>query len=454
MPESYGTSKDIASIGGTDTLPGRVRAIHLDAVGGIAGDMFAAACLDAMPSLWPACETAIARLAPPQGVTAKTAKHSDGILCGSRFVVEEPGPAAGVSDGHAQPHHERQQHGHHRHGAAHAGGHAHTHWHHIRELLHNSDLPSATAKIATAIFTRLAAAEAKIHGVAIEDVSFHEVGAWDSIIDIVTAATIIAELDPCAWSVGALPRGRGLVRTAHGMLPVPAPATVELLTGFTLYDDGEDGERITPTGAAILNYLDPSQAAHPTPRRLLGSGIGFGTRSLKSRSNILRAALYGDPRPVTTPMVTPVTTQDTVVVLRCEIDDQSAEDLAIALDHIRSSPGVLDVCQWPVFAKKGRIATALQVLAAHDAGDRIAALLFHETTTLGVRHSTVARATLRRELATDDDGVRVKQAFRSAGTTAKAERDDLASFDGHAERMRRARLAEQRALQNSRTDDD
>jgi hypothetical protein len=284
----------------------------------------------------------------------------------------------------------------------------------------------------------LAEAEAAVHAIAVEEVAFHEVGAVDSIVDVVCAAAIIAAIGPCRWSVGPLPRGRGQVRTAHGVLPLPAPATLKLLEGFLLFDDGEEGERITPTGAAILRYLEVAQEADGQVRRLIGAGTGFGTRTFASRSNMLRATLYAE--------ASGAQSGDQVEVLRCEIDDQSGEELAVALDHLRQVAGVIDVCQWPTFAKKGRIATALQVLARPEAAEQVIAAILDETTTLGVRRDTQVRCTLERRTSRAD-GIGVKLAERPGGLTAKAEMDDLAAIDGAAARRTARREAEAKALQ-------
>ncbi|MHA1152983.1 MAG: LarC family nickel insertion protein [Alphaproteobacteria bacterium] len=389
-----------------------VVAVHLDAIGGVAGDMFAAALLDARPDLWPGCQRAIAAMALPAGVQASAVSHSDGVLTGSRFLVEGVAKA-----GEAQDHH--------------------VHWREIRGRLEAAELDAVVRESALGIFRLLAEAEAAVHGKAVEAVAFHEVGAYDSIVDIVSAAAIIAGLGPCRWSIGPVPRGRGTIRTAHGVLPVPAPATLELLQGFTLLDDGEDGERVTPTGAAILRYLAPSQSPDLVPRRLLGAGIGFGTRQLAARSNILRATLYGS--------TAGALLADRVTVLRCEIDDQTAEDLAVAIDRLRAIEGVLDICQWAVLAKKGRLATALQVLTRPDAADRVVAAMLDETTTLGVRRGEQPRSVVRREMR-DAGGVRVKLAHLPHGVTAKAEIDDLAELGGASTRGARRAEAEEQAV--------
>jgi len=389
-----------------------VTAVHLDAVGGIAGDMFAAALLDIRPDLWPACAAAIAAMDLPPSIKAVSVAHNDGLFSGSRFTV------AGEPDTDDPAHN-------------------HVHWRALHDQIAAANLDEGVRDAALGIFTALAEAEAAVHGIDVADVAFHEVGAYDSIIDVVTAAAIITNLGDCRWSVGPIPRGNGQVRTQHGVLPVPAPATLQLLTGFTLFDDGESGERVTPTGAAILRYLQPAQSADPVPRRLLGAGVGFGTKKLASRSNVLRATLYAE--------VEEAAMGDMVEVLRCEIDDQSGEDLAVAVDHLREAAGVIDICQWPVFGKKGRMATALQVLARPEAADGVVIELFNETSTLGVRRTRQARSLLGREVV-EVDGVNVKLARRPSGLTAKAEMDDLAAVGGTAERRRLRRSAEAKAL--------
>lgn len=397
-----------------------VTAIHLDAVGGVAGDMFAAALLDARPGLWPRCEAAIGAMSLPEGLRISRTAHNDGVLAGSRFLVGEP-------SGNGRD----QLHGH------------HTHWREIRDRLRAAPLEDDIRNAALGIFELLAQAEAAVHGTDPDEVAFHEVGALDSVVDILTAAAIVTALGPCRWTVGPLPRGRGQVRTAHGFLPVPAPAVLELLSGYAFIDDGEEGERITPTGAAILRYLNASEEADATPRALVGAGIGFGTRKIAGRSNILRATLYG---PAAESMA-----GDSVAVLRCEIDDQTAEDLALALDHLRAAEGVIDVCQWPVFGKKGRMGTALQVLAAPGRADAVAAMILDETTTLGVRHATQARMLVAREEATAA-GLPVKLARRPSGVTAKAEMEALAGTQGLAARQRKRQEAEIEAIREAEKD--
>jgi hypothetical protein len=402
----------------TTNTAATVAAIHLDAVGGLAGDMFAAALLDARPDLWPTCQTAITALGLPSGIDATVSPHNDSVFKGTRFLVTEVAAKAQT-------------------------GHHHVHWSDIRQQL-RAALNGVLLEAAMDIFELLAEAEAAVHGIPVEQVAFHEVGAVDSIVDIVTAAALITAIGPCRWSVGTIPRGRGLVKSQHGMLPLPAPAVAELLQGFTLFDDGEEGERVTPTGAAILRYLAPTQGPDTVPRRLLCTGVGFGTRQFKSRSNILRATCYGPAEAGAM--------ADQVEVLRCEIDDQTGEDLAVAIDHLRQTDGVLDVCQWPVFGKKGRMAVALQVLTRPDAADRVLEEILDETTTLGIRRSVNQRRIVAREQLVVDN-ITVKRAGRPAGLSAKAEMNDLAATRGAARRRTLRHDVEAKALAETDNDD-
>ncbi len=217
-----------------------------------------------------------------------------------------------------------------------------------------------------------------MHGVPADAVAFHEVGAIDSIADIVAAAAIIAAIGPARWTIASVPIGGGTIRTAHGIMPVPAPATALLLEGFALHDDGVSGERVTPTGAAILRYLrcDTADAAGGTLRR---SGYGFGTRRLPGISNCLRALVFD------THEAKAVAGHRELAVISFEVDDQSGEDLATGLDRVRAAPGVHDVVQMPAFGKKSRLAVHVQVLTRPDTLDDVVRLCFQETTTIGLR---------------------------------------------------------------------
>lgn len=393
--------------------------VHLDTLGGIAGDMFVAAIADAFPEVANAVLVEVAKLQWPKGASVKFVEHRGGALRGRRFDVAEP----------------------HAHGHGHGHGHHHTAWRDIRAMLEASTLSAGTKRHALDIFAVLAEAEGKVHGIPAEEVGFHEVGAWDSIVDIVAAGCAIDHLSPARWTWSALPMGGGRVKTQHGLLPVPAPATALLLQGMQLVDDGIPGERVTPTGAAILRHLaDLGGESSKGAEKLVASGIGFGTREMEDLPNIVRCMAYQ--------RAAGAVREDAIATLVFEVDDQSPEDLGIAIERLRAMDGVLEVYQSPVFAKKNRLATQVQVLARRESADAVAEACFEQTTTLGLRIGEARRCVLARE-ERKAGGVRVKVAERPSGAeTAKAESDDVAAQAANrAERERARRAAEDAVLQ-------
>ena len=397
--------------------------LHLDPLGGIAGDMFIAALVDAFPDLNAGLDAALAKVGLPAGSRWEVLAHNDGVLTGRRFELTLPDEAGGA---HADHHH------HHPHVGLTA----------IQTAIAGMGLDAAVAASALAIFEILAHAEAQVHGVSVDEVEFHEVGALDSIADIVGAAWIIDALGPASWSVGALPLGSGRVHTAHGALPVPAPAVVKLLAGFAFVDDGLKGERVTPTGAAILRHLGCASGVAPQPGRLSACGMGFGLRKFPGLANVLRVLAFETTR---------APAAEEVALLAFEVDDQTPEDLALGLERVRACEGVLDVLQSPVFGKKGRIAAQVQVLAQPHRLDAIVAACLAETSTLGVRHQLLARSVLARHeiavAAADAPQVRVKLARRPDGAlSAKAESDDVRAGGDRSGRERLRRASEAAAL--------
>jgi uncharacterized protein (TIGR00299 family) protein len=336
--------------------------------------------------------------------------HRDHALAGHRFTVEET------------THH-----------------HHHAHWSDIRANILNSSLSEPVKTHAIGIFTGLAEAESRIHGVPVDDIAFHEVGAADSIADIVAAAWLIDALGPATWSTSPLPLGDGTVETAHGRLPIPAPATALLLAGLPVTDDGIAGERVTPTGAAILRHL----ACIPRPSGLFmgATGIGLGTRKLPGLSNCLRVLVFDRHAPSHASAIP----HRTLLVVTFEVDDQSPEDLATGLDHLRGTAGIHDILTMPAIGKKGRMTTHIQILAAPEAEDAVLAACFEETTTIGLRTQLVSARALPRGLSTttiDGREIRLKTVHRPSGPTTKAELDDLAPLKTQAARTRLRRLAE------------
>ena len=397
--------------------------IHLDLIGGLSGDMFVAGLVDLSPNLEPRLEENF-RLCGPllDGVSCRVERAGDGTFVGRRFHVERS--RARVAQDHEAEH-------------GHAHDHAHVDWRLIQRELEASALDPAVKRRALAIFSLLAKAEARIHGCEVEEVQFHEVGAWDSIADIVSAAFLIEESAAANWTVGAIPLGAGRVRTAHGLVPIPAPATALLLEGFPFVDDGVSGERVTPTGAAIVRNLVQNTVGSNAPRRLTGSGVGFGARILPGLSNCVRFLRFENvgENPVA----------NDVLVIEFEVDDQSAEDLALALDRLRARPDVHDIVQTPVFGKKGRLAASIRLLGDPAGLDKIAAQCFEETATIGLRHRIESRIILPREsrvTIVDEREVRLKLVKRPSGLSAKVEADDLAATPGRLARDALRRKAE------------
>jgi pyridinium-3,5-bisthiocarboxylic acid mononucleotide nickel chelatase len=288
-------------------------------------------------------------------------------------------------------------HGHH-HDDARSRKHKHSrNWPQIRALISSAELPAAAKKIALRAFELLAEAEAKVHGIAPEEVHFHEVGAVDTITDIVCAAVGLSSLGVERWLCSAVNLGSGFVNCAHGRMPVPAPATAELLKGVPVYSAGPEMELTTPTGAAMLRALECEYDAQP-PLAVNTIGYGAGGRNPEGFANVLRLSI-GTPAEGAT--VARSFAGDLVVVLECALDDATPQVLAhameLALEH-----GALDAIAAPVTMKKGRLGTLLTVLCKPEHEDELERLLFRETTTLGIRRREEERVILEREFVTVD----------------------------------------------------
>jgi hypothetical protein len=303
-------------------------------------------------------------------------------------------------------------------------------------------LADGSAEHAVAILTLIAGVEATIHQIPIEEVHFHEIADWDSLLDVVAAGSIAAALPTARWTVSPLPRGGGLVKTQHGLLPVPAPATAALLTGFAWRDDGVGGERVTPTGAAILRHLvgpDGSGFGDGSSHagRLVSTGTGAGTRTLPGIPNVLRALVFEtESAPAAL---------ERIMILSFEIDDMTGEEIGVAADRLRTVEGVLDLSIGQVQGKKGRLMQSFRLLVGPDQVDAVIERCFLETSTIGLRVAEERRVVLPRRLdRAEADGIEIgiKTVERGGGTTTKAESDDLAA-DSLAARRRLKRLAEE-----------
>ena len=264
----------------------------------------------------------------------------------------------------------------------------------IAAILDSSPLPPRVCQNALAVFTRLADAEAKIHGTTREEVHFHEVGAVDAIVDVVGSCLLLDMLGVARVAVSSIPCGYGTIQCRHGIMPVPAPATLELLQGFPVHSVDIKGELVTPTGAALLTTLsDRALAGRMPAMRVLTSGFGAGKKQFKpGMPNLLRVILgETDEADDKTPQI--------VSVLETNLDDQNPEGFDLLMERAFAA-GALDVFFSPIQMKKNRPATLLTLLCPPDCADALAALLFRETGTFGIRAREQRRYTLARSWRT------------------------------------------------------
>jgi pyridinium-3,5-bisthiocarboxylic acid mononucleotide nickel chelatase len=288
----------------------------------------------------------------------------------------------------------------------HVGEHQpHRHYTDIAGMIESSSLAAGIKERAQRVFYRLAEAEARVHGVELGHVHFHEVGAVDSIVDIVGTAIGLDFLGVTEIHASSLPLGSGWVETAHGRLPVPAPATAELLKGMPVHGESGPGERVTPTGAAILAALATGFGTAPS-MRLLNVGCGAGSREFPDVPNILRLVLGEKDDTLQ---------QDDVMVAETHIDDMNPEILGFLMERLLEK-GALDVSFSPLQMKKNRPGIKLTILSSPTHLDELARLVLTETTSAGIRYYPARRLKLERaeeERATSLGPVRVK-VFRDA----------------------------------------
>ena len=284
----------------------------------------------------------------------------------------------------------------------------HRHLSHILKMIDSADLPARAAGRAKQVFERLGAAEARVHGVPVEKVHFHEVGAVDSIADIVGAAVGLELLGVDALYCSAVNVGSGTVNTEHGVMPVPTPATAELLTGQPVYSRGPAVELTTPTGAAIATALASGFGPMP-PMKILASGYGAGDKDFPEHANVLRA-IIGE--------ASGAAESTTVAVIEANIDDTTPEVLGYAMERLLAT-GALDVSIQPVIMKKTRAGHLLRVIAAPETQEALAALIFAETTTLGLRiYAAERRVKARRFVEVDTQYGRVQVKISEDGSFA------------------------------------
>jgi uncharacterized protein (TIGR00299 family) protein len=404
-----------------------MRIAYLECFSGISGDMFLGALVDAgvSPQL---LEQTVAAL----NVGAKleisrvmrsgiSATKVDVWVDGEKDLPREEywaKQAKQPAESHQHSHDHGHDHEHHAHGEAPPAGaslpHTHDHSHRglkeIRTIISAAGITETAKATAIAIFTALGEAEAKIHNVPVEHVHFHEVGAVDAMVDIVCSAVGAEALGVDEIVCSSLNVGSGTVKCAHGDMPVPAPATVELLKDAPVYSSGIQAELVTPTGAAIVKTLARRFTTFPA-MTLEKSGYGAGSRDFPGHANVARLVI-GEAAS----KLAAKTNAETITVLEANLDDLNPQVFGYVMDRLLEE-GALDAFGIPVQMKKNRPGTLLTVLCKPEDANKFSQLIFTETTTLGVRRREEVRQTLARR-------------WESVGTPWGEVRIKIASMNG------------------------
>ena len=379
-----------------------MKTLYLECNMGAAGDMLMAALLELHPDPHGFLDRMNALGLPGVRVEAQRAKKC-GVV-GTHVSVS----VFGAEEEAAQP---AARHHHHHHATGLTD---------ISRLIDALPLPERVRAEARAVYGLIADAESHVHGEPVTEIHFHEVGALDAVADVVGVCLLLHELGVDRVLASPVHVGCGEVRCAHGLLPVPAPATAHLLTGVPVYGGAIRGELCTPTGAALLKHFAESFGPMPT-MRALRIGYGMGTKDFEA-ANCVRA-LLGEQAACAA-----CEPDGRVAELCCNLDDMTPEAIGFAMERLLEA-GALDVYTTPIGMKKNRPGVLLTCLSAPENRERVLKALFLHTTTLGVREAALDRYTLKRELAsveTPDGTVRVKRASGYGVEREKIEYDDAA----------------------------
>ena len=410
-----------------------MKLLYFDCFSGAAGDMILGALLDAGLPLDELRRVVGPLLPPGADVAAQRVLKSGVTATKFRLIANDPGLTADLDrhddhhhdHKHSADHHTGAQHDHHHpdhephgHDTGHAGR-GHRTLDEIHQLIDRSGLSAPAKQRASALFDQLAKAEAAIHEMPLEQVHLHEVGALDSIVDIVGSVFGLDWFHADRIVSSPLNVGGGTIRCAHGVMPVPAPATLRLLQGVPVYSSGHDAELVTPTGALLV--AGHANAWGPMPAMTVrASGYGAGDRELPGRPNVLRVVIGEAAVDATV---------EPLLVLECEIDDMNPQLFGMVMDRLHEA-GAYDVFFTPVHMKKNRPGTLITVLAPPDRREALGAIIFRETTTIGLRWHTAERERLDREIVqvqTPHGAARVKLARRAGAViNAAPEFDDCA----------------------------
>jgi uncharacterized protein (TIGR00299 family) protein len=374
-----------------------MKALYFDCFSGISGDMTIGALLDLGLDL-EYLKAELKKL-PVEGYELKASRVLRSNVSATKFDVVMEG------EDHKHGHHGHHHQGH-EHDPANPRG-KHSHFHRkafeILSMIQSSSLSTGAKRFAVTIFTKLAMSEGKVHNIPPDEVEFHEVGAVDSIVDTVGTAIGFDALGIERFLCSAINVGSGFIHCQHGIMPVPAPATADLLREATIYQKYAQTELVTPTGAAILAAV--VDRFGPMERFAANRiGYGAGTKQFPDFPNCLRLIL-GEEKSVSSQAPS-----DDVIVIEANIDDMTPQNFGYVTDKLLAG-GALDVFTVPIQMKKGRPGHLLQVLAAREVSDALLKIIFRETTTIGIRQHAVDRTTLEREFVeveTDYGKIKIK----------------------------------------------
>lgn len=400
--------------------------LYIEPFSGLSGDMFLGA-LCGLLEAYDDLEGLPQKLNLPDGRVEISSVEKNGIVCRHVNVVDlnEPTnvhPDHGHKHEHEHPHHhhkcdEGHSHSHsHDHPHSHVhGSHEHRHLSEIIELIDNADITDSARKISKEIFQLIGKAESEVHNIPIEKIHFHEISAVDSIIDIVGCAVLIDRLGSLTTYSEPVCVGHGMVDTQHGLLPIPAPATAKLLQGIPCYKGDEKGERVTPTGAAILKYLNPIFES-PT-LKIDRSAYGPGKKDFIG-PNVLRLSLG-----------TISQASSAIYSIETNLDDSSSELLGSDFQAQLLEQGAIDFTLTQALMKKGRPGHLLSALASHEDLESVCDFILENTTAIGIRYYPISRKILDRTeeaVSTEFGTIRVKTVTTPSGKERrKAEYEDL-----------------------------
>ncbi len=394
-----------------------MKQLYLELRMGAAGDMLTAALLELLPD--PEAFVAELEAIGLPGVTWEAEKAVRCGVAGTRMSVKVRGQEEDAVPDHEHGHEHEHTH---EHSHDHTHGHEHTHDHHhharlsdVEAIIHSLRVSDRVKQDALAVYGLIAEAESHAHGEPVAHIHFHEVGTLDAIADVTAVCMLLERLSPDRVTASPVHVGSGTVRCAHGVMPVPAPATEYLLRGIPSYGGDIAGELCTPTGAALLRHFVSEFGPQP-PMAVEKTGYGMGKKDFPA-ANCLRAMLGNTDED-----------REQVLELSCNLDDMTPEAVGFAMEQLFSA-GALDVWTTPAGMKKSRPGLVLTVLCRPEDREALTAALFRHTTTLGVREQILSRSTLRRRETTLDTPwgpVRRKDSTGWDVTRSKYEYEDLA----------------------------